>query len=78
MVVGTLNSERATWQATILTSSAAVTAMIMSASAAPACSRTGGCEAWPSTHCTSSVSLILRMRSGRWSMTVTSLSSLDR
>ena len=36
MVLGTLNSDLATWQVTIFTSSLAVTAMRMSASAAPA------------------------------------------
>jgi len=73
ILVGTLNSEWATWQATMLTSSAKVTATSTSASSAPACSSTSGCEAKPVIAWMSRLSPIFWVSSGRWSMTVTSL-----
>jgi hypothetical protein len=44
----------AIWQATMFTSSEKVTAMIISASRAPACSSTSGWLPWPTTPRTSS------------------------
>src|SRR3546814_107828 len=52
--------------------------MIMSASPAPACSRTFGRDAKPTIAFTSSVSLIFCISSGEESMTVTSFASAAR
>ena len=75
ILVGTLNSECATWQATMLTSSACVTAIIMSESPAAARSSTSGWEAKPASVRTSSEFPTWRERSSDWSITVTSLPS---
>ena len=75
ILVGTLNSECATWQATMLTSSCSVTAMIMSASCAPAFCSTSGCEPWPTKPRTSRLSRTPRIRSAEVSITDTSFCS---